>query len=84
MTRGGVPVRTRPALTVGPLLVAALLSWAVVAVWMDGMPSGPGADPGSLGIFTAVWAVMMAAMMLPSAWPTVLVYQRLQAARRER
>jgi predicted metal-binding membrane protein len=51
---------------------------------MGGGDGGPGADLGTLGFFTGMWTVMMAAMMLPSVWPTVLVYRRLQAARRER
>lgn len=65
-------------------MAAAVLSWVVVAVWMRGMPAGPGADLGPLGAFAVAWVVMMAAMMLPSVWPTVLVYRRLQAGRRER
>jgi predicted metal-binding membrane protein len=70
--------------TIGPLVALAVLCWAVVWRWMGGMSAAPGADPGPLGFFIAVWVVMMAAMMLPSVWPTVLVYRRLQAARRER
>jgi predicted metal-binding membrane protein len=33
------------------------------------MDMGPGTDLGSLGWFTGVWVVMMAAMMLPSLAP---------------
>jgi predicted metal-binding membrane protein len=46
-------------------------SW-VVAVWqMNGMDMGVATRLGSFGIFIALWAVMMAAMMLPGAAPAV-------------
>ena len=41
------------------------------------MDAGPGTDLGALGWFTGVWAVMMAAMMLPSLAPTAAVYAAL-------
>jgi predicted metal-binding membrane protein len=84
MTRASVPVRPGLLLTIGPLLVLAVVCWAVVVQQMGGEDGGPGADPGPLGFFTGMWTLMMAAMMLPSVWPTLLVYQRLQTARRER
>jgi predicted metal-binding membrane protein len=85
MTRAaGVRPRSERVLTIGPLVALAVLCWAVVWRWMGGMSAVPGADPGPLGFFIGAWVVMMAAMMLPSAWPTVLVFRRLQAARRER
>jgi len=84
VTRTAVPLQSGRALTIVPLVVLAALCWAVVLWRMRGVDGGPGADPGTLGFFTGMWTVMMAAMMLPSVWPTVLVYRRLQAARRER
>jgi predicted metal-binding membrane protein len=39
------------------------------------MDAGPGTDPGSLGFYLSTWAVMMAAMMLPSAAPAVVAYR---------
>src|SRR5438874_255645 len=36
---------------------------------MAGMDAGPGTDLGTLGFYTGVWVVMMAAMMFPSVWP---------------
>lgn len=48
------------------------------------MPSYPGADLGGIAFFTASWIVMMAAMMLPSVAPTVIVYDRLRSSRRAR
>jgi predicted metal-binding membrane protein len=64
------------------LLVAAGLAWWWTADRMAGMDAGPGTDLGALGWFTGVWAVMMAAMMLPSLTPTAAVYAAL--VRRER
>jgi len=84
MTRAGVPVKSGRVLTIVPLLVLAALCGLAVLGRMGGAAGRPGADPGTFGFFTGMWTVMMAAMMLPSVWPTVLVYQRLQAARRER
>ena len=45
----------------------------VIAVWqMNGMDMGTATQLGSFGAFIAVWAAMMAAMMLPAATPAVL------------
>ena len=41
---------------------------------MQGMDAGPGASLGTLGWFLGIWVTMMAAMMLPSAVPTVLMF----------
>jgi predicted metal-binding membrane protein len=41
------------------------------------MDAGQGTDLGALGWFTGVWAMMMAAMMLPSLAPTAAVYAAL-------
>ena len=50
----------------------AAASW-VVAVWqMHGMDMGVATRLGSFAFFIAVWAAMMAAMMLPGAAPAVL------------
>ncbi len=38
------------------------------------MDAGPGTDLGTLGFYTGVWVVMMAAMMLPSVWPMAAAY----------
>jgi predicted metal-binding membrane protein len=59
---------------VAALLVAAGLAWWWTAEQMAGMDGAPGADLGTLGWFTGSWAVMMAAMMLPSFGPTLAVY----------
>ena len=50
----------------------------VVSVWqMTGMNMGTATSLGSFGFFIAVWAAMMAAMMLPGAAPATL--RRAQA-----
>src|SRR5215831_8510107 len=50
----------------------AAVCW-VVSVWqMDGMNMGTATPLGSFGFFIAVWAAMMAAMMLPGAAPATL------------
>ncbi len=58
------------------LLVAAASAWVgVVAVARD-MGSMPGTMGLGVGSFVAVWALMMAAMMLPSAAPFASLYTR--------
>src|SRR5256885_4587344 len=56
------------ALAVMGLAVAAALAWAVLP-HMDMMTAAP-------ALFLLAWSVMMAAMMLPSVAPLVLVYPR--------
>jgi predicted metal-binding membrane protein len=67
-------------------LVVLLLGLAGVAWWssverMEGMSSSPWSGLGTLGWFLGLWIVMMAAMMLPSAIPTVMLYGRLAKER---
>jgi hypothetical protein len=62
-------------------LIALLCAVAAVGWWstgerMSGMDEGPWTGLGTLGWFLGVWAVMMAAMMLPSVAPTVGLYAR--------
>ena len=56
------------------LLAAAAIAWVVTVDRMQGMDAGPGTDLGSFGWFAGVWAVMMAAMMLPSLVPMAGAY----------
>src|SRR5207247_1647729 len=51
---------------------------------MRGMDAGPGTDLGGLGWFLGVWVTMMAAMMLPSAAPMVLLFDRVSSERQRR
>jgi len=65
----GVSVRA-PSLFVGAgLLLAAAAAWAALLAMGDEMPMG-------FGLWIGVWTVMMAAMMLPSTSPLVLLYAR--------
>src|SRR5690348_16382823 len=68
-------------------LVALLLGLAAAGWWttlerLDGMDAGPWTALGSLAWFLGVWIVMMAAMMLPSAIPTVALYGTLARGRK--
>jgi predicted metal-binding membrane protein len=63
------------------LLAAALVTWIVTVDRMLGMDAGPGTDLGGLAWFTGVWVTMMAAMMLPSAAPMILLFHRVSSER---
>jgi predicted metal-binding membrane protein len=60
------------------LLCAAAVAWVGTVVWVRHRDMG--AMPGTMGMnvvaFTAMWAVMMAAIMLPSVAPFVTTYSR--------
>jgi predicted metal-binding membrane protein len=71
----GISVRA-PSLVVGAgLLLAAAAAWAALLAMGDEMPMG-------FGLWIGAWTVMMAAMMLPSASPLVLLYSRRSTALR--
>lgn len=91
---GSVPMaRQRRAILV-VLLALSAVSWGVV-LWQAGTmrPAGDGmagdmangAGGLTMGmtapIFLATWVVMMAAMMLPSAAPMILMFDAIQAGR---
>src|SRR4051794_5217462 len=61
-----------------------LLAWLLVLARMRGMDAGPGTDLGSLGWYLGIWITMMAAMMLPSATPMVMLFAKVseQSGRR--
>jgi predicted metal-binding membrane protein len=85
--------RQRRAILVA-LLALSAISWAVV-LWQAGTirPAGDamaggmasGVDGLTMGmtapVFLATWVVMMAAMMLPSAAPMILMFDAIQAGR---
>jgi predicted metal-binding membrane protein len=89
MTRGRAPV-------VAALLAISGVSWAYViwlarAMDMTGVPAGADMSdmimPGfrnwtvaDAGFMFAMWAIMMVAMMLPSAAPMILLYERVGRA----
>jgi predicted metal-binding membrane protein len=69
----GVGVRA-PSLVVGAgSLLAAAAAWAALLAMDDEMPMG-------FGLWIGAWTVMMAAMMLPSTSPLVLLYVRQSTA----
>jgi predicted metal-binding membrane protein len=59
------------ALGMATPLGLAVAAWAVVARQMNGMNMGVATRLGSFAFFAALWAWMMAAMMLPGATPAV-------------
>jgi predicted metal-binding membrane protein len=63
------------------VLAGALVAWVVTVERMRGMDAGPGTDLGGLGWYLGIWVTMMAAMMLPSALPMVLLFSRVSAER---
>jgi predicted metal-binding membrane protein len=73
-----------PLLVSTGLLGAALVTWVVTVQRTRGMDAGPGTDLGGLGWYLGVWVTMMAAMMLPSAAPMVLLFQRVSSERQAR
>lgn len=74
----GLTFGSRTALAAS-LLGAALVAWVVTVQRMHGMDAGPGTDLGALGWFVGIWVTMMAAMMLPSAVPTALMFARIRS-----
>lgn len=66
------------------LLGGALVAWVVTVDRMDGMDGGPGTSLGGLGWYVGIWVTMMAAMMLPSAAPMVLLFAKVSSDRRAR
>ncbi|MDQ3381971.1 MAG: DUF2182 domain-containing protein [Actinomycetota bacterium] len=73
--------RLEPVWLAASLLAVALATWLVVIARMEGMDAGPGTDLGALGWFIGVWVTMMAAMMLPSVAPMVLLFARVSRQR---
>jgi predicted metal-binding membrane protein len=69
----GVGVR-EPSLVAGAgLLLASVAVWAALLAMGDEMPMG-------FGLWIGAWTVMMAAMMLPSTSPLVLLYAKRSTA----
>ena len=68
--------RTSVVWASGFVVAASIVAWLVTLNEMTGMDAGPGADLGALGAFVAFWVTMMAAMMLPSELPMIVLYSR--------
>ena len=93
MTSGGTPPpiprawRDRTTFVAGAALIAfAGVAW--IGVVLQGVGMQPGmtgdADPASLrgaAVFLSAWGVMMVAMMLPSATPMIVLYERVSRSR---
>jgi predicted metal-binding membrane protein len=71
----------RPVVVTGVLIGGALVAWIVTYQRMHGMDAGPGTDLGGFGWYVGIWVTMMAAMMLPSVAPMVLVFSRISRDR---
>ena len=86
MTAEASPRARRPsAAGVGLVVTAvALVCWIVTVDRMQAMDMGPGTPLGSFPWFLGLWVTMMAAMMLPSALPMVLLFARVSQGKRER
>jgi predicted metal-binding membrane protein len=76
----------RPAATAAALtatLGLAVVAWVIAVRQMSGMDMGVKTEIGSFAFFIALWVTMMAAMMLPSAAPAVLIHVRASGLVRE-
>src|SRR5919109_3164555 len=79
--------RTSPLRSLNPIGITALLLAAALAAWivtvnrMQGMDAGPGTDLGGLAWYLGIWVTMMAAMMLPSVAPMVMLHARVSRER---
>lgn len=78
--RSPTQLTATPAVITGTLALAAIC-WVLSARAMAGMDMGVATGLGSLGFFVAVWGMMMAAMMLPSAAPAAVRHARASARR---
>jgi predicted metal-binding membrane protein len=76
-------VRVSPLQVVALLLIAGL-AWAWTADASSGMGSMPGTMGRSLPSFVVMWALMMTAMMIPSAAPFASIHARTFDSRRTR
>ena len=66
-----------------PLAGVVVLAWLAAGDRMAGMDEGAFTDPGTFGFYVSLWVVMMAAMMLPSAAPMVIVHAAVERRKRE-
>ncbi len=75
---------SRPVPLAALVLAGALAAWIITVQRMRGMDAGPGTDLGGLGWYVGIWVTMMAAMMLPSAAPMVLLFAKVSGERARR
>jgi predicted metal-binding membrane protein len=95
----GSPLVRHQRVLLATLLGLAAVAWAVL-VWQSGRDMAMGDREGAMamgepstldltagmsaGLFLAMWVVMMAAMMFPTAAPMVLMFARVHAGKRRR
>ena len=72
--------RARVGTALAATLGLAAAAWVVTVRQMHGMDMGVATQLGSFAFFVALWAVMMAAMMLPGLAPAVLSRARTSGA----
>ena len=84
MSSTWAPPRVSRTTVTAVLIAAALVAWIVTVDRMRGMDAGPGTTLGGLGWYLGVWVTMMAAMMLPSTAPMVVLFDRVSAERTRR
>lgn len=58
------------------ILIVAAVAWLGTVVWAQDMGVMPGTMGMTLLAFVVMWALMMAAIMLPSALPMITLYAR--------
>jgi predicted metal-binding membrane protein len=75
-------IAARPVTLTALVLAGALVAWIVTVDRMRGMDAGPGTELGAIGWYVGIWVTMMAAMMLPSAAPMVLLFAKVADSRR--
>lgn len=81
-----VPLARERNLILATLLLLAAAAWGVLG-WQWAVPGGDakGLTQGMAApLFLAVWIVMMVAVMFPTAAPMILMFERVQANRRQR
>ncbi len=67
--------------TAGSALAVVGAAWALAITRMGATAMGTGSGLGSLWLFAGTWAAMMAAMMLPAAFPALVWSGQLTAQR---
>ncbi len=79
-------LRRERYLILGTLLILAAIAWGVL-IWQAPAMNNQGMSLTmgmSAALFIALWAVMMVAMMLPSAAPMILMFSTVYAGKRQK
>ena len=80
------PLSVQRNVILGLLLILAAVAWAVL-VWQSAGADNMAMASSTMGmrapLFTTFWAVMMVAMMLPTATPMILTFHKVRAGRRQ-